>query len=141
MGQNRAVDASRVVLEHAGGTWVASLNHYELPVFGAVTTIQVDEFVFCVRSQSFDVIRVGLAGWLKQDMTDAQVIDCDTAEQAWELLRHVRDGCLLWQCGACDGWIFTSNRPRIGVLGCSTCGDGGVDFRHADRHVGYHPDT
>ena len=35
------------------------------------------------------------------------------------------------------GWIHTSNTPRVGVLACSSCGrDGGVDFRHADRHVG-----
>lgn len=63
-------------------------------------------------------------------------MDCDDAEQAWELLRLLRQDCLLWQCGACDAWIFTSNRPRIGVLRCSICVGGGVDFRHADRHVG-----
>ena len=50
--------------------------------------------------------------------------------------RHLRRDCLVWQCGACDAWIFTSSRPQVGVLRCSTCGDGGIDFRHADRHVG-----
>lgn len=57
-------------------------------------------------------------------------MECENAEQAWELLRVLREDCLVWQCGSCDGWIFTSNRPRVGVLRCSTCGQPGVDFRH-----------
>jgi hypothetical protein len=130
------VEASREVLDRAGGPWESSLNHYRTSMLGLVTTVQVDEFVFVVGPDDFHVKRVGLDCWIQGDAREAAEIECDTAEQAWELLRHVREGCLLWQCGACDAWLFTSNRPRIGVLNCSTCGDGGIDFRHADRGVG-----
>lgn len=130
------MDAGRAVLQVAGGAYEASLNHFESPTLGMVTTIQIDEFVYVVASEAFDVTRFTLAQWSSGNTSDGQVIECDTAQQAWELLRHLREDCLLWQCGACDAWIFTSNRPRIGVLRCSTCSDGGVDFRHADRHIG-----
>jgi hypothetical protein len=131
------MQASEAVLEHAGGAWDASLNHYNTGGNCMVTTQQVDEWVYVVGQDDFKVGRYTLAGWLGEtDQSEPQFIEADDAEQAWELLRLMRQDCLIWQCGACDAWIFTSNRPRIGVLQCSTCGDGGVDFRHADRHVG-----
>lgn len=131
------MQASEEVLKHAGGAWDGSLNFYDTGGGCMVTTQQVDEWVYVVGQDDFRVGRYSLAEWLgKEDQSDAPLMECDDAEQAWELLRLLREDCFLWQCGACDGWIFTSNRPRIGILACSTCGDGGVDFRHADRHVG-----
>lgn len=131
------MQASHEVLNHAGGAWDASLNFYDTGGGCMVTTQQVDEWVYVVGQDDFRVGRYSLAEWLgTEDQSTVPLMECDDAEQAWELLRLLREDCLLWQCGACDAWIFTSNRPRVGVLACSTCGDGGVDFRHADRHVG-----
>lgn len=131
------VQASQAVLEHAGGAWDASLNHYNTGGNCMVTTQQVDEWVYAVGQDDFAVGRYTLAEWTGEaPQSEVPMMECDDEVQAWELLRILREDCLLWQCGACDAWIFTSNRPRIGVLRCSTCGDGGVDFRHADRHVG-----
>lgn len=130
--------ACDAVVALAGGPYEASLNVYGADT-ARVCTVQVDTWVYAVGAADFAVSRYDLEAWLnapKPHVASAATIEADTAEQAWELLRHVREDALLWQCGACDGWIFTTGRPRIGVLGCSTCGDGGVDFRHADRHVG-----
>lgn len=125
----------------AGGAWAASLNLCERADGQLVCTVQVDEWVYVVGQLDFSVRRYDLAEWIDgADESQAQVIEADDATMAIELLNLVREDCLLWQCGACAdgsrGWIYTSNRPRIGILRCSSCGDGGVDFRHADRHVG-----
>ena len=131
------MQASQELLELAGGSYMGSLNHYDAGGGCMVTTQQVDEWVYSVGQDRFDVARYSLADWLgEEDQPDSPFIEAGSAEEAWELLRVLREDKLIWQCGACDAWIFTSNRPRIGVLRCSTCGDGGVDFRHADRHVG-----
>lgn len=132
----------RVVAE-AGGAWNASLNLYRIEASRPdqssmlVATQQIDDKVFVIGEDRFDVGRHALDDWTSAPgATEAAVIECDDAVMAWELLRLLRDSCLVWQCGACDGWIYTSDRPRIGILQCSTCRTGGVDFRHADRHVG-----
>lgn len=131
------MQASEDLLNHAGGAWDASLNHYSTGGNCLVTTQQIDEDVYVVAQDDYAVAKYTLASWLGEEgQSDPPFIECDNAEQAWELLRLLREDCLLWQCGACDAWIFTTNRPRLGVLNCSTCGDGGVDFRHADRHIG-----
>lgn len=131
------IQASQSVIAFAGGAWDASLNFYSTGGNCLVVTQQVDEWVFVVGQDDFNVGRYTVAEWIGDvEQTDPPLIACDDERMAWELLRLIREDCLLWQCGACDAWIFTSNRPRIGLLRCSTCGDGGVDFRHADRHVG-----
>lgn len=131
------MQASQAVLEYAGGAWDASLNHYDTGGGCMVTTMQVDELVYVVGQDDFSLARYSLSEWIGDaEQGEPPLMDCDDAEQAWELIRLLRENCLVWQCGACDAWIFTSNRPRIGVLRCSTCRQGGVDFRHADRHVG-----
>lgn len=128
---------SEKVVDIAGGAQAASLNLFDSGGGCMVATQQVDSYVYVVGQDSFAVARYDLAGWLNEiDQPDPPRIECFDAEGAWEMLRHLRQDCFVWQCGACDGWVFTSSRPRIGVLQCSTCGDGGVDFRHADRHVG-----
>lgn len=128
---------SEDVVAAAGGAWHASLNHFDTGGGCMVATQQVDEHVYVVDQEGFAVARYDLAGWLnKVDQPEPPMIDCFDADGAWEMLQHLRQDCLVWQCGACDAWIFTSDRPQAGVLRCSTCGDGGVDFRHADRHVG-----
>ena len=134
--------ASARLVEFAGGAWEASLNHYDTGGGCMVTTQQVDEFVYVVGQDDFTVSRHLLQEWIGEvdSPEPSPTIECDDARMAWELFRALREDCLLWQCGACDAWIFTSHRPRIGVLGCATCGNGGVDFRHGDRHVGYDPD-
>lgn len=130
------MQASEAVLQHAGGTWDASLNNYITGGNCMVTTQQIDDTVYVVGQDTFDVAKYSLAEWLgEDDQPDPPFIEADDAVQAWELLRVLREGCLVWQCGSCDAWIFTSNRPRVGILRCSTCSDGGVDFRHADRHT------
>lgn len=136
-GKIGAMQASEAVLKHAGGAWDASLNHFDTGGGCMVTTQQVDEWVYVVGQDDFGVGRYTLDEWLgKTDQTEPQFIEADDPEQTWELLRLMREDALVWQCGSCDAWIFTSNRPRIGILQCSTCGDGGIDFRHADRAVG-----
>jgi len=133
----RTMQASEAVVELAGGAYVASLNHFDTGGGCMVTTQQIDDVVFVVGQDDFRVARYSLAEWLgEEDQADPPFIEADDATMAWELLRVLREDCLLWQCGACDAWIYTSTRPRVGVLRCATCGDGGVDFRHADRHVG-----
>lgn len=130
--------ACDAVVALADGTYQASLNAYGADA-ARVCTVQVDTWVYVVGAADFAVSRYDLDAWLSRGESltvPAATLEADTAEQAWELLRYVREDALVWQCGGCDGWIFTTGRPRIGVLGCSTCGDGGVDFRHADRHVG-----
>lgn len=132
-----SMQPSEEVLALAGGAWEASLNHYDTGGGCMVTTQQVDEVVFVVGQDDYAVARYSLDGWTGVvDQPDPPTIDCVDAEGAWEMLRLLRQDCLVWQCGGCDAWIFTSNRPRVGVLRCSTCSVGGVDFRHADRHVG-----
>lgn len=133
--------ASEAVAHRAGGAWEASLNLYERDGGGPVCTVQVDDWVYAVGDPDFNVRRYRLADWIDgADESRAQVIEADDATMALELLNLVREDCLLWQCGSCAddtrSWMYTSNRPRIGVLRCSSCGEGGVDFRHADRHVG-----
>lgn len=131
------VQASEAVLQHSGGAWDASLNHYSVGRNCMVTTQQVDEWVYVVGQDDFSIGRYSLSEWTGEaEHGDVSMIECDDEVRAWELLRVLRQDCFLWQCGGCNAWIFTSNRPRIGVLGCSTCGTGGVDFRHADRHSG-----
>jgi hypothetical protein len=129
--------ASESVVAFAGGAWDASLNLYSTGGNCLVTTQQVDEWVHVIGQDTFNIARYTLAEWIgEEDQADPPFIECDDAQMAWELLRTLREDCLVWQCGGCDAWIFTSNRPRVGRLKCSTCGDAGVDFRHADRHVG-----
>ena len=129
------------MVAHAGGAWTASLNLYVRAGGQLVCTVQVDEWVHVVGQTDFSVRRYSLAEWIDgADESQVQVIEADHATMALELLNLVREDCLLWQCGSCAdgtrGWIYTSNRPRIGVLRCSSCGEGGIDFRHADRHFG-----
>lgn len=129
---------SEQVLEVAGGAQRAMLNRFDLGDGRLVITQQVDRYVYVVGQDLFRLARYDLSGWLGEveNRPEPPMIECFDAEAAWELLQHVREDCLVWQCGACDAWIYTSERPRVGVLQCSTCADGGVDFRHADRHVG-----
>lgn len=130
------MQASEAVVALVGGPWEASLNHYDAGGGCMVATQQVDEWVYVVGQDDFLVARYTLEEWLGDSkQTEAPGIDCLDAEGTWLMLQHFREDCFLWQCGACDAWIFTSNRPRVGVLRCSTCGDGGVDFRHADRQI------
>lgn len=94
-----------------------------------VTTQQVDEYVYVVGQDSFEVARYELAGWLGDvDQPDQPMIECFDAEGAWVMFRHLRQDCLVWQCGACDAWIFTSERLRVSILRCLTCGEGGIDY-------------
>ncbi|QBR93748.1 hypothetical protein [Nocardioides euryhalodurans] len=131
------MQASKELLDHAGGAWDASLNHYSTGGNCMATTQQIDEAVYVVGQDDFNVAKNTLDEWAGiEDQPNPPFMECDDAVQAWELLRLLREDCLVWQCGGCDAWIFTSNRPRIGLLQCSTCNDGGVDFRHADRHGG-----
>lgn len=131
------MQASESVVAVAGGAWDASLNLYSTGGNCLVATQQVDEWVYVVGQDTFNIARYSLTEWIgEEEQQDPPFIECDDETMAWELLRTLRDDCLVWQCGACDAWIFTSNRPRVGRLRCSTCRDGGVDFRHADRHVG-----
>lgn len=128
---------SEEVVVAAGGARHASLNHFDSGGGCMVTTQQVDEHVYIVGQEDFTVARYDLAGWLNEvDQPEPSTLECFDAEGAWEMLQHLRKDCLVWQCGSCDAWIFTSTRPRVGVLRCSSCADGGVDFRHADRHIG-----
>lgn len=128
------VQASEVVLKHAGGAWDASLNHYNTGGGCMVTTQQVDETVYVIGQDDFLVGRYTLDEWAGVDGPDeVPMIECADAAEAWDVLLLLREGCLLWQCEACAAWIFTTSRPLMGVLACSTCGTGGVDFRDADR--------
>ncbi|TGN64235.1 DUF3846 domain-containing protein [Nocardioides eburneiflavus] len=128
--------ASQEVLLTAGGAWNASLNHERAGGNCMVTTQQIDETVYVVGQDDFVIGAYSTASWLGEVDEEAGLIETENARQAWQMLQHLREDCLLWQCGGCDAWIHTSNRPRVGVLRCATCGDGGVDFHHADRHVG-----
>jgi hypothetical protein len=132
------MQASEQLLEIAGGAWDASLNHYDAGGGFLVTTQQIDEWVYVVGQDGYAISKHALAEWVGEDEQTAEppIVDCDDAAMAWGVLRALRGDCMLWQCGACDAWIFTSNRPRVGLLRCSTCRTGGIDFRHADRHVG-----
>lgn len=131
------MQASQAVVAHAGGSWNASLNHFDTGGGCMVTMQQIDELVYVVGQDSFDVARYSLSEWVGElGQADPPTIECDDAGMTWELLQVIREDCQLWQCGACDAWIFTSNRPRVGILRCGTCRTGGIDFRHADRHVG-----
>jgi hypothetical protein len=126
--------ASEEVLAVAGGRWAACLNHYDTGGGCMVISQQVDECVYVVGQDDFLVGRYRLDEWLgDSDQTEVALIDCLDAEGAWLVLTSLRKGCLLWQCGACDGWIFTSDRPRIGVLRCSTCAAPGAISRRAGR--------
>lgn len=131
------MQASEEVLEVAGGAWDASLNHYGAGGNCMVTTLQIDDRVYVVGQDDYTICKQSVDDWCGIDSSErVEEIVAETAEDAWAILRLLREDCYVWQCGACDGWMFTSNRPRVGVLRCSTCGGGGVDFRHADRHVG-----
>jgi hypothetical protein len=131
------MQASEEVLEVAGGTWGASLNHYGTGGNCMVTTQQVDDSVYVVGQDDYRVARYTVAEWVgEEDQDDPPLVECGTARETWDYLRTLREGCYVWQCGGCDAWVFTSTRPRAGVQRCSTCVGGGVDFRHADRHVG-----
>ncbi|WP_434966258.1 hypothetical protein [Janibacter indicus] len=128
---------SEEVVMFAGGAQMASLNLFDSGGGCMIAAQQVDDSVYVVGQDSFAVAKSTLDGWLNEvDQPDPPIIDCFDAEGAWEMLRNLRLGCFVWQCGGCEAWMFTSNRPWIGILRCSTCGEGGVYFRHADRHVG-----
>ena len=130
------MQASESLVAFAGGAWNASLNLYSTGGNCLVATQQVDMSVNVVGQDSFDMARYAVTQWIGEvEQSDPPFIERGDEEIAWELLRIPHADCLLWQRGACDAWIFTSNRPRVGRLRCSTCGDGGVDFRHADRHI------
>lgn len=123
------MQASKAVVAQAGGAWGASLNHYEDAGGQLVTTVQVDEWVYVVGESDFSVRRYGLSEWIGGvRKSTASVMEADDATMALELLNLVREDCLVWQCGSCAdgtrGWIYTSNRPRIGVLRCSSVGLG-----------------
>lgn len=138
----QSLQASEEVVALAGGAYEASMNLIDSGGGCMVATVQVDQWVLVVGQDDFSVCRYTLAEWLGEtDQSDPVSIESDDAVQALELLEFMRQGTYLWQCGSCAdgsrGWIHTSHRPRIGVLACSCCGrEGGVDFRHADRHVG-----
>jgi hypothetical protein len=124
------------VLAVAGGAWEGSLNRLDRPPAPVVVTLQIDELVFAIGEEDFAIRKYGLAEWFDPAREPEDRIEAATPEDAFALLELLRQDAFVWQCGTCDSWIFTSNRPRIGVLGCSTCRVGGVDFRHADRAVG-----
>lgn len=136
------MQASIEVVELAGGTDAAAINLEDTGGGCMAATLQLDEWVYVVGQDDYSVGRYSLAKWLGEiEQTEAPFIEADDAVQALELLNAVRSGAMVWQCGACfdgtRGWIHTSNRPRVGILACAACGrEGGVDFRHADRHVG-----
>ena len=115
--EDSAVQAERL-LERAGGAWEADLNHYDTDGGCMATTQQIDKWVYVVGQDNSRVARYTLAEWLgEEDQHDPPFIDADDAVR-WcgELFRVLREDCLVWQCGACDAWIFTSSRPRMGVL-------------------------
>jgi hypothetical protein len=91
--------ASSRVVSFAGGAWDASLNLYSTGGNCLVATQQVDEWVYVVGQDSFEVARYSLSEWLGEDETDPPLIECDDEQMAWELLRLLRQVCLLWQCG------------------------------------------
>lgn len=131
------MQTSEAVVDMAGGAGTASLNFFDTGGGCMVVTQQVDEYVYVVGQHSYTVARYDLAGWLNEvDQPEPPIIECFDAEGTWEMLQHLRRDCLVWQCGACDAWLFTSDRPLIGLLRCASCGDGGIDFRHADQHAG-----
>ncbi len=98
------MQASQALVEYAGGAWNASLNHYSPGGNGMVTTVQVDEWVYVVGRDDFAVARHALDVWLDRANQDLrpQTIEADTAEQAWDVLRVLREDAMVWQCGACD---------------------------------------
>ena len=111
----RTIQAAAEIIALVGGTWDASLNHYDTGGGCMATTQQVDEWVFVVAQDDFLVGRHTLDEWLGESaQTDVPLIDCLDAEGAWLMLKHLREDCLVWQCGACDAWIFTIDRPRVG---------------------------
>lgn len=129
--------ASEAVVDLAGGAYRGSLNFYNAGGGCMVATVQIDETVYVVGQDDFSIGRYSLDEWAGVDgVEEVPLIPAADKKEALDVLNVLREDTLLWQCGACDSWIHTSNRPRIGILRCSTCGDGGVDFRHADRHVG-----
>lgn len=129
--------ASEEVLALAGGRWKGGLNHYLHWGRRLVTTVQVDEAIWVVDQDDYSISRHALEEWVSGSDRSAgrTVTKCPDAATAWATLKEARDDCFVWQCGACDGWIYTAVRPVTGVLQCSTCGDGGVDFGHAYRHA------
>lgn len=136
------MQASQEVLEVAGGAYRGSLNHYNTGGGCMVTTLQIDEIVFVVGQDDYRIGKYSLNEWTGIDGQDeVEMIDTTSAQEAWEVLQMLRQDAYVWQCGGCDAWIFTSNRPRIGLLKCSTCGKGGVDFRWHDRQVGADEDS
>lgn len=127
------------LLAAAGGPNSASLNIVDLGAAGRLVVQQVDKQLFVVGEDSYDVMTYSLASWLHadgQELHALQVTPGRDADEVWWLLKDTRAGGLTWQCGACDAWIFTRERPQMGVLPCGMCRDGGIDFRHADRAVG-----
>lgn len=85
------IQASKEVVEAAGGPWAASLNLYDTGDGRVVVTQQVDQYVYVVGQEDFTVTRHGLDAWLGgADQPEPQVIDCFDAEGAWEMLHLLR---------------------------------------------------
>lgn len=102
-----------------------------------VVAQRIDEWVHVIGQDPFNVACYTLAEWIGEGaQAQTPFIECYDVRMAWELPRTLHEDCLLWHCGPGDAWIFASNRPCVGRLGCLTRGVEGVDFRHADRQVG-----
>src|SRR5262245_33518921 len=66
----RRVQTSQEVVAFAGGSSSALLNHYGTGGNTMVTTQQVDEWVFVVGQDDFNVARYTLAEWLGESEQD-----------------------------------------------------------------------
>lgn len=133
--------ASDAVVAAAGGNaWRAGLNHFDTGGRCMVTSVQVDRRVFVVGQDEFTVLEYDVDTWNQQEEEEPVEHLCVDAASALALLEDRKRDQMTWQCGGCDAWIYTTHQPHIGVLECHVCGNGGVDFHHAFRHVGIDED-
>lgn len=122
VGVEVTAQASQEVVIVAGGSWAASLMHSNTGGGCMVTTQQIDDRVYVVGQDDFTVAAYSSPGWLGEAEEEPELIEAESARDAWELLQHLRRDCALHQCTSCHGWLFVSEPSRVGRLRCGTCG-------------------
>lgn len=99
-------------------------------------SLQVDDTVYVVGQDTFDVAAYGVAEWWHGGAGNAPLVECPAAALAAGFLRHAVAHTRLFHCGGCGAPIHVKHTYTSGVTPCAFCADGGVDHAHAHRHVG-----
>lgn len=129
--------SDQVLTAARGSVWASGLDYFEAGGGCKVVAVQVNDRIFTLGQDDSNVIDVWQNEWNGVASTNSEPVEhhASNASEAFAMLNAAKRDRVTWECGGRDARMYTRTRPRVGLLQCSTCGDG-ADSRHADRHLG-----